>query len=208
MKCKHCGEEIANDSNYCEFCGKAVSKDNRKIWHILGVVLLGSLIFFFISYILLPQYLYDGSDIEEVQVVEEPQVEDYLVQEGIDLGLPSGTVWKEENEVDDYYTYEQAANRFGDNLPTKDQFEELLNNCEWNWTGSGYMIVGPNGNSMFLPASGYYHPDSCRVYGMDVAGYYWSSSQSGLALAFDSPDTKVKMEFYGLSYGFSVRLVW
>ena len=27
MKCKHCGKEITNDSNFCEFCGKPVSNN-------------------------------------------------------------------------------------------------------------------------------------------------------------------------------------
>ena len=31
MKCKYCGAEIANDSTFCEFCGKKVSNaDNSK----------------------------------------------------------------------------------------------------------------------------------------------------------------------------------
>ncbi len=30
MKCKHCGAEIANDSVYCEFCGKFTNPANKK----------------------------------------------------------------------------------------------------------------------------------------------------------------------------------
>ena len=41
-------------------------------------------------------------------------------------------------------------------LPTKEEFEELLNLCSWVWdnVSSGYKIYGPNGNSIFLPAAG------------------------------------------------------
>ena len=30
MKCKHCGEEIANDSVFCEFCGKKINTDKKR----------------------------------------------------------------------------------------------------------------------------------------------------------------------------------
>ena len=36
MKCKHCGEEIANDSKFCEFCGKEqANKDELIMFEIL-----------------------------------------------------------------------------------------------------------------------------------------------------------------------------
>ena len=44
-------------------------------------------------------------------------------------------------------------------MPTLDEQEELLNNCTWTWTTqngvTGYKVTGPNGNSIFLPATGY-----------------------------------------------------
>lgn len=46
-------------------------------------------------------------------------------------------------------------------MPTKDEFEELINNCTVIWTiqngVTGRLFTGPNGNSIFLPTSGYYH---------------------------------------------------
>lgn len=42
-------------------------------------------------------------------------------------------------------------------LPTKDEIEELVNKCKWSWKAicnkQGYLITGPNGNSIFLPAA-------------------------------------------------------
>lgn len=39
-------------------------------------------------------------------------------------------------------------------IPTKAEWEELKEKCKWSWTGSGYMVTGPNGRSIFLPAAG------------------------------------------------------
>lgn len=43
-------------------------------------------------------------------------------------------------------------------MPTRAQFQELVNMCQWTWTTqdnvNGYKVTGPNGNSIFLPANG------------------------------------------------------
>lgn len=126
----------------------------------------------------------------------------------VDLGLQSGTLWKDKNEYGGFYTYDQAMAKFGSNLPTKEQFEELKNSCEWTWNGSGYKVVGPNGNSIVLPAAG------CRycngsVYGVRSSGDYWSSSPDGSGSAwklyFNSGG--VEMSSINRCYGYSVRLV-
>ncbi|MBQ3982262.1 MAG: hypothetical protein II633_00665, partial [Bacteroidales bacterium] len=70
-----------------------------------------------------------------------------------DLGLPSGTIWKNFNATG-FYTYDEAVSQFGNRLPTKQQWEELKAECQWSWNGSGYKVTGPNGNSIVLPASG------------------------------------------------------
>lgn len=95
--------------------------------------------------------------------------------EYINLGLPSGTLWKIKNEEGGFYTYDQVVSSFGDKLPTKRQLEELRDKCEWKWTGGGYKVTGPNGNSIVLPASG---ERECggRVYNVGFSGYYWSST--------------------------------
>lgn len=44
-------------------------------------------------------------------------------------------------------------------MPTKDEMDELKNKCIWEWKQisgiNGYMVTGPNGNTIFLPAAGY-----------------------------------------------------
>ena len=43
MKCSKCGKEIANDSNYCEYCGTKVTKAKNKtiIWIVLVLCVIG-----------------------------------------------------------------------------------------------------------------------------------------------------------------------
>ena len=129
------------------------------------------------------------------------------IDEWVDLGLPSGTVWKSFNEIG-FFTYDEAVNDFGDKLPTKEQFEELKSLCIWKWVGNGYKVIGPNRNSIFLPASGY---RSCygNVFTVGTYGYYWSSTP------YDSNDawflnfyfSEVYMDSNIRCYERSVRLV-
>ena len=55
--------------------------------------------------------------------------------EYVDLGLPSGTLWKSKNEKGMYYTYGEAVRQFGDQLPTREQFAELKAFCSWTQQG-------------------------------------------------------------------------
>lgn len=93
-----------------------------------------------------------------------------------DLGLPSGTIWKNFN-VMGYYTYDEAVSQFGNRLPTKEQWEELKAECQWSWTGSGYKVTGPNGNSITLPVAGFRRCNGEEV-GEGTYGDYWTSTSS------------------------------
>lgn len=92
----------------------------------------------------------------------------FAQSEYVDLGLPSGTYWKKENVGGDsyvfrnsnyYYTYQDALKKFGNKLPTKEQYEELLKYCKWernlNDNDNGYKVIGPNGNYIILERVGY-----------------------------------------------------
>ena len=126
----------------------------------------------------------------------------------VDLGLPSGTLWKDKNEEDGFYTYDQAISRFGDKLPTKEQFEELKSQCRWTWTGSGYKVVGPSGESIVLPAAGYRYCDGDVDY-VRSRGWYWSSTPDGWDNAWCLYFYSGKADMYDniLCGGLSVRLV-
>jgi len=92
--------------------------------------------------------------------------------------------------------YDAATANWGKEwrMPTKAEIEELKHNCAWTWTSqngvNGYVVTGPNGNSIFLPAVGYRDGSSLNFAGS--YGGYWSStadedySGDAYSLNFDS----------------------
>lgn len=93
-------------------------------------------------------------------------------------------------------------------LPTKEEFEELIQKCKWEWTRNnsreGYKVTGPSGNSIFLPAAGFYFDDfslSNDYSGMEAS--YWSSTGENervYVLDFDTRRkwVKEKSRYYGI----------
>ena len=147
----------------------------------------------------------------EIARQREARRQELLSQGLVDLGLPSGTLWKNANEGGDNarYTYNEAVSRFGNKLPTKQQLEELKNKCTWTWTGSGCKVIGPNGNSIYLPAAGCRNQDG-GGFSVRTRGYYWSSTScdSGRAWSLNfNGSSRAHMFNYGRRNGFSVRLV-
>lgn len=63
-------------------------------------------------------------------------------------------------------------------MPTKNEFEELIKKCTWSWTTidgvKGYNVLGTNGNSIFLPATGQVRNNEKHWLG--ERGYYWTST--------------------------------
>ena len=121
----------------------------------------------------------------------------------IDLGLPSGNLWYDRN-VSGFYTFDKAKETFGEYLPSATAMAELYENCEWEWTGRGYKVIGPNGNSIFLPADG----NDCG--GKGSYGYYWTrceskTSQTGARRLYFSSGSVGPLDDGNRSYGFSVR---
>ena len=132
----------------------------------------------------------------------------------IDLGLTSGTKWKAVNEKNtadaelDLYTYDEAIAAFGNKLPSYDQWMELVNECSWTWTGMGYKVVGSNGKSIVLPASGWRYCDG-RVSDVGSFGTYWSSTPEDSDIAWDLifNSGEVYVGYTIRCGGLSVRLV-
>ena len=73
----------------------------------------------------------------------------------------------------------------GDNwrIPTEEEWSELIERCTWTNTSrvnssglsmSGYLVTGPNGNSIFIPRAGYKH--NKQFLDNYKSCHYWSSS--------------------------------
>lgn len=83
--------------------------------------------------------------------------------EWVDLALPSGTLWakdymKKDNEIL-YLPFDKAKQY---ELPTLEQWQELFDNCEWEFDDSssgitlyGIKFLGRNGNTLYFSTKGY-----------------------------------------------------
>ena len=142
----------------------------------------------------------------------EARRQELLSQGYVDLGLPSGTMWRNANEGGDYarYTYDEAVSRFGNKLPTKEQLAELRHKCTWTWTGNGYKVTGPSGDFITLPAAGFRDYYDGDVIGVGTSGSYRSSStphDSNFAWILHFKSGEVTLVYSDRRYGQSVRLV-
>lgn len=64
-------------------------------------------------------------------------------------------------------------------MPSKDEFQELYDNCTWTWTSQngiyGYIVTSNiNSHTIFFPAAGSYNGTSLS--NVDSIGFYWSRS--------------------------------
>lgn len=77
-------------------------------------------------------------------------------------------------------------------IPTKEEFEELIDICKWrkiHYKGvDGHIIIGPNGKSIFLPWAGCMldsNIDSSTGYNM---GHYWTATAYKQSSKTSCPD--------------------
>lgn len=82
----------------------------------------------------------------------------------------------------DHYQYAGDVVRIewgeGWRLPTLKEQQELLTRCRWIWTcrgkNCGFTIIGPNNNSIFLPAAGLHCGKGLITHSQQ--GSYWSET--------------------------------
>lgn len=98
-------------------------------------------------------------------------------------------------------------------MPASEEVWELNDCCTRVWTTqngvNGCLFTGPNGNSIFLPAAGYYAYDELKY--NNTLCTYWTNSTSacdhrGLIFLFD-PDDYYNIQESSRCYGLSVRPV-
>ena len=112
----------------------------------------------------------------------------------IDLGLPSGTKWAcchvGASSPEQYGSVFKQKADFHDStgdaswkIPTLAQARELAVECRWTRTSlngvKGWMGTGPNGNRIFMPASGYAGYRASDRWDTGDCTYIWTSSRSG-----------------------------
>lgn len=94
-------------------------------------------------------------------------------------------------------SYDVATAKMGSDwrMPTSAEIQELRDKCTWKWTTqngvNGRKVIGPNGNSIFLPAAGYRSGSDLGWEG--AGGHYWSASPASdsygaYSLSFSSID--------------------
>ena len=143
-------------------------------------------------------YKYRDSEIKKVDYIEE-KVNVH------DLGLPSGTFWSlnylEDEEKDTKYLPYIKAVKLG--LPTKEQVEELIDNCRWQGEFSssgltfyGAICIGANGERIAFNSSGYKEDEktvSAPYYGGGNA-YFWIQDE-------EEGNEKNAVRIYGVEKG-------
>lgn len=99
-------------------------------------------------------------------------------------------------------SHDVATQKLGEawQLPSKEQFEELINVCSCKSVSGGYEFTGPNGKTLFFPVSK----------GEDGNGYYWSG-EKGCVLELqdvnqETPTISVQYNFAAYC-GLSIRPV-
>ena len=97
-------------------------------------------------------------------------------------------------------------------MPSWKEWQELIDECTWEWTTykgvNGYIVTGPNGNSIFLPANGYIMGNEFQfkgewgVYHSGTAGENHSRSYN---LSFGTKG--IYEDDYKREYGLGIRPV-
>lgn len=191
MKCNNCGIENPSDARFCRGCGKNLSRKSSKWYLLLGSVFVLFAIYFIVGYI-------NRGDGADVIINNDKAVDLGLSVKWASCNLGASSA----EEYGDYcgysnshfngttsYTYPLNNNVSGSNedyvrqrlgapwrLPTMNEFQELIDKCDWQWTiksgKKGYIITGPNGNSIFLPAAGIYDAEDSGWGDEGKRGYY------------------------------------
>ena len=143
----------------------------------------------------------------------------------------NGPIWADANfgtsevqghpEYGALYTFANAVNAVaqltdGSRLPTKDELQALIDNCDsaWNDTEKGYTFTGKgiySSNSIFLPAAGFDTGSGVRM-AAEQTGICWSSTldptDDGCAFVLDFSEGETEVHSnYECIYGTSVRTV-
>lgn len=164
------------------------------------------------SSVLLDTTKIDSTSIAKTKV-QEPKAAVSVPAGFVDLGLPSGSLWKKQNETGGFYTYDEAIAIYGKKLPTMEQWNELVSECKWVLSGNICKGTGPNGKTIVLPAKGCIGYQG-GTYKEGSYAVYWSSTPDGQDNAWyvnfitEKGNDGILFFHDKRSFGYSVRLVY
>lgn len=142
-------------------------------------------------------------------------------------GEPSGVITSDNPaNINMYWTsyhgdysgteYDIAYEHWGERwrTPRKTEFDELIAECQWTLVKpacgpAGYLVIGPNGNRIFLPMAGFRYGG--EYYEIGTMGFYWMTvpeggeNESGVALRIQPEGLQIISTI--ANNGFSVRPV-
>ena len=100
-------------------------------------------------------------------------------------------------------------------LPSREEIEEIVAECTWEWTSvdgmNGCKITGPNGNHIFVPAAGCYIGAELKMLGQN--GMYHSYKMCGdyvnfsYGFHFGEGSDNYQLDWLYRAYGRSIRPV-
>ena len=117
--------------------------------------------------------------------------------EFVDLGLPSGTLWAKDFEMEDnklvYAPYIETQRI---DIPTKVQCAELLVLCKFKLTGGSVHCIGPNGKSIVFSFTGFKEIGNEEKSTAYSVSYFWIKDEDH--------DSKHNAAFFYLGQGTQV----
>lgn len=130
---------------------------------------------------------YEISDIDSIRIAS-PSVGGIKIDLGLSVCWAAHNIGaKSPEEYGTYfswYGYDIATEEWGDGwrMPTVDEGAELIERCTWDWETfngvTGYKVTGPNGNSIFLPATGWGFSSPGNI-STCIEGNYWLNTFCG-----------------------------
>ena len=99
--------------------------------------------------------------------------------EFVDLGLPSGTLWSTDYVRDgEEILFQPQTDAESLNIPTREQWDELVNVCKWEYDKSGSFheayCIGPNGKILKFCLTGMVHVNNIVEKGN---AFFWISEE-------------------------------
>lgn len=199
------------------------NKEEKKNMDKVGcslILILGCFILFFMTRDCDGSSTYDSNNSSN-QVISSVINNHSYVDLGLSVKWASCNVFANTNmNVGEFFPwtliYDQNSNVVTNNwgkewrLPTREEFQELIDQCEWSYDSKkkGFWIEGKNGNKIFLPASGHKYDDNLSSGG----ACYWTSTlykqySNGAFVLSVYEDYNYKWEAYKANFKFLVRPV-